>query len=113
MRIFLFVIAISLVAAINSSAQTAKSITKTPDELCKEMINNPEFVANSNGERFCWQAKVGMDQFITNYKETKKTEWLDAGVKYYDFLLSKLIVDPDGYKGWIGLYDYNTNLIMI
>ncbi|MGC1240084.1 MAG: hypothetical protein WA874_00785, partial [Chryseosolibacter sp.] len=34
-------------------------------------------------------------------------EWLDAGVRYFDFLASKMDTDPDGYKGWIGPYGYD------
>jgi hypothetical protein len=48
-----------------------------------------------------------MNQFIDNYLLTKDTEWLDAGVKYYDFLISKMDMGPDGYKGWIGPYMYD------
>ncbi|MCA1758127.1 MAG: hypothetical protein LC658_00005, partial [Bacteroidales bacterium] len=45
--------------------------------------------------------------FIDNYNLTGNQEWLDAGVKYYDFLLNKRDTDPDGYKGWIGPYIYD------
>ena len=73
------------------------------------MINNPEFVKNANGENFCWHARVGLDQFVENYELTKNTKWLDAGIKYYDFLIGKMATDPDGYKGWIGVYGYDDN----
>ncbi len=29
-------------------------------------------------------------------------------IKYYDFLVSKMETDPDGYKGWIGEYGYDS-----
>jgi hypothetical protein len=82
-------------------------ITTDPDELSYKMINNPEFIKNANGENFCWHARVGLDQFVENYKLTKDTRWLDAGVRYFDFLIGKMASDPDGYKGWIGVYGYN------
>lgn len=82
-------------------------LVHTPDELAVKMINNPEFVKNTNGENFCWHARVGLDQFVENYDLTKDTKWLDAGIKYYDFLIGKMITDPDSYKGWIGVYEYD------
>ena len=66
------------------------------------MINSLGIKQNPLGESFCWNARVNMDQFIENYQLTKDTEWLDAGIKYYDFLIGKMDTDPDGYKGWIG-----------
>lgn len=62
---------------------------------------------NAKGENFCWNARVGMDQYINNYRLTKDTDWLDAGVKYYDFLIGRMDTDPEGYKGWIGPYGYD------
>lgn len=81
----------------------------TPNELSNKMINNPDFVKNANGENFCWHARVGLDQFVDNYDLTKDTRWLDAGIKYYDFLIGRMETDPDGYKGWIGVYGYDDN----
>ena len=81
-----------------------KAIDTTPDELYRKAINNPGFEKSPDGEGFCWQAKGAMGQFISYYNLTKNTEWLDAGVKYYDFLVSKMATAPDGYKGWIGSY---------
>jgi hypothetical protein len=79
----------------------------SPNELSEKMINNPAFAENANGENFCWHARVGLDQFVENYMLTKDTKWLDAGIKYYDFLIGKMASDPDGYKGWIGVYGYD------
>ena len=81
----------------------------TPEELSEKMIHNPAFIENANGENFCWHARVGLDQFVENYEFTKDTKWLDAGIKYYDFLIGKMATDPDGYKGWIGVYGYDDN----
>jgi len=89
-----------------SSGQEIK-LDITPEQLYDRMANNPSFVENSKGEAFCWHARSGMDQFVDNYELTKNTAWLDAGVRYYDFLVSKLETGPDGYKGWIGPYMYD------
>lgn len=101
----LFLSACLFSISITLSAQPRNS--KTPSEVLNEAVNNPGFKTSPNGEGFCWQAKVMMGDFISNYESSKNTEWLDAGIKYYDFLLSKQLTDPDGYKGWIGLYDYD------
>ena len=84
-----------------------QEINITPDQLYDRMANNPSFKENFAGEAFCWHARSGMDQFVDNYELTKNTEWLDAGVRYYDFLISKMDTGPDGYKGWIGPYMYD------
>lgn len=88
-------------------AQEDIRLKTTPQALAESMINKPSFVENARGENFCWHARVGMEQFLSNYKLTKNTEWLDAGIQYFDFLLSKMDTDPDGYKGWIGPYGYD------
>ncbi|MBK8884223.1 MAG: hypothetical protein IPN67_18230 [Bacteroidales bacterium] len=104
-----FFLMTALAVILNSCVHKGADIGITPDELATEMINNPEFVANANGENFCWHARVGLDQFLENFELTKDTKWLDAGIKYYDFLISKMATDPDGYKGWIGVYGYDDN----
>ncbi|MEI6047299.1 MAG: hypothetical protein WCS03_00245 [Bacteroidota bacterium] len=92
-----------------SCVQKGIKLETTPEDLSERMINNPAFIENANGENFCWHARVGLDEFVDNYELTKDTRWLDAGIKYYDFLISKMDTDPDGYKGWIGVYGYNEN----
>jgi len=95
------------VFAFSVQAQSSIKFDTTPDALAESMINKPSFVENAKGENFCWHARVGMSQFLDNYELTKNTEWLDAGIKYFDFLVSKMDTDPDGYKGWIGTYGYD------
>ena len=104
---FLFCLGVILCSALYSYAQKEIKLSATPKELAESMINKPSFIENANGENFCWHARVGMNQFIDNYQLTKNTEWLDAGIQYYDFLVSKMDTDPDGYKGWIGSYGYD------
>lgn len=104
LKINLIVILISM---ITSCAPKRITLDIMPGELAEELINNPEFVKNANGENFCWHARVGLDRFVENYELTKDTKWLDAGIKYYDFLIEKMETDPDGYKGWIGVYGYD------
>jgi hypothetical protein len=78
-----------------------------PNELYEQMSGRPVLQGTSTGENFCWQARVGMNQYVNNYELTKDTEWLDAGIKYFDLLLKKRVSDPDGYLGWFGPYIYD------
>jgi hypothetical protein len=105
----IFYLAITVFALSTSCLHKGLKLDITPNELSKKMINNPDFVKNANGENFCWHARVGLDQFVDNYDLTKDTRWLDAGIKYYDFLIGKMETDPVGYKGWIGVYGYDDN----
>src|SRR5689334_8717575 len=91
----------------SASGQVPVKIKAVPSQTADRMINNPA-LKNKDGELFCWYAVNGMQVFVENYELTKNTEWLDAGVKYYDFVISKMESDPDGYKGWIGEYGYDS-----
>jgi len=102
----IFAFAILFWQTITAYGQEVK-LDITPDELYGRMANNPSFKENFAGEGFCWHARSGMDQFVDNYEVTKNTAWLDAGVRYYDFLIGKMEAGPDGYKGWVGPYMYD------
>jgi len=97
-----FLMAFVLCLGLPSFAQ--REPESTPEETYQKAINNPAFEKAPDGEGFCWQARGAMGQFISSYKQTKNTEWLDAGVKYYDWLVGKMAASPDGYKGWVGAY---------
>ena len=99
-------LAIILLLSANCFAQQSITLSETPNGLYEKMINS-DHVKNDKGEGFCWHAKFSMDQYMEYYKVTKNTEWLDAAVKYYDFLIAKMDTDPEGYKGWIGPYMYD------
>ena len=92
-----------------SCAEKAVKLDITAEDYYQKMVDNPDLERYSRGESFCWHARVGMKQFVNNYKITKDKSWLDYGVKYYDFLLDKMDTAPDGYKGWIGPYGYDKN----
>jgi hypothetical protein len=91
----------------HSIAQSAPVLTRTPKQVFNSIINNPNFKTSPGGEGFCWHASAEMRNFVDYYKLTKNTEWLDEGVRYFDWLVNRMLTDPDGYKGWIGLYDYD------
>ena len=96
-----FIIVI-LCLSFTSAAQSPVTPGITPQQSYEKAVNDPDFIKNARGEGFCWYAVGSMRRFLANYGETKNREWLDAGLKYCDFLIGRMDVSPDGYKGWIG-----------
>jgi len=97
----------SFLLCLQSSSHAQQGLKISPGDVAEKMIHNKAFVKNARGENFCWNARVNMDDFIDHYQLSKDREWLDAGIQYYDFLISRMDTDPDGYKGWIGPYEYD------
>lgn len=62
------------------------------------------------GEDFCWHAAYYIGNFRRAYQAYQDTAWLDQGVRYYEFVASKLLTGPDGYQGWIGPYEYDNSV---
>ena len=54
------------------------------------------------GEVFSWEAKFGIEAYIEGHYAFNDKKWLDEAVKYYDWLISKMEKEPDGYMGWLG-----------
>lgn len=107
----IYFLILSFIVCFSGSLQSqeVKTFSKTPKETFNSIMSNPNFKTSPGGEGFCWHASAEMGMFVSNYKLSKNTEWLDEGVRYYDWLISKMITDPDGYQGWIGKYDYDHN----
>ncbi|MBN1293199.1 MAG: hypothetical protein JXB48_15280 [Candidatus Latescibacteria bacterium] len=82
--------------------------TLTAKSYYDRISGNPNLEKNPKGESFCWHAASGMGTFVNMYEATGDKSWLDYGIKYYDLLVSNLDSGPDGYKGWIGPYMYDT-----
>lgn len=93
----------SLALLCASSARTASA--QTPQEYYERQFRNPGL--KLEGEDFCWQARSHIDGFLHGYLAYRDSAWLDWGVKYYQFLLGKMRTAPDGYKGWIGPYEFD------
>ncbi|MCK4965668.1 hypothetical protein KAS50_01480, partial [bacterium] len=85
-----------------SYSYASSELDITPEELYQKLLDSPAIKEYPKGGKFCWRARIGMNEFIDNYKETKDTRWLAACEKYNDFLINNMDTDPDGYKGWIG-----------
>jgi hypothetical protein len=82
-----------------------KALAETPQEYHERVFRNQGL--KLEGEDFCWQARYHLDGFLHGYLAYGDTQWLDWGVKYYEFLVAKMHTAPDGYKGWIGPYEYD------
>ena len=95
-------------AAKAAPAQDSQA-AQSAERIYNERMQDPYWKEESTGERFAWHAVYGMSGFLEGYEATGNTVFLDWGVKYYDAIVAKLAVGPDGYKGWIGPYDYSTN----
>lgn len=54
------------------------------------------------GEQFCWYVNFHADYFVKGYKVYGDPEWIAEGAKFFDWAISKMQKDPDGYLGWIG-----------
>lgn len=63
---------------------------------------NRDVMQDFNGEASAWHAAYYASDFLDAYEAYGNTAWLEEAEKFYDFLISKLTKDPDGYEGWIG-----------
>ena len=106
---FFFLPAVILCLTFISCKKKGITLDTTPYAVLEKMLKNPKIQGTYTGETFCWQARVGMDRFVNNYELTEDTGWLDAGIKYYDYLIGRMIIDPDGYNSWMGPYGYDEN----
>lgn len=66
-----------------------------------DVLRDPS-LEKEKGESFCWHAAYSAGDFLDAYAAFKNPKWLDEAAAYYDYCLSKLSKDPDGYEGWIG-----------
>jgi hypothetical protein len=95
---------ILLLAVAAAWCQTARL---SPEVYYRKSMGDPGLGKNGYGEQFCWVAHYYQPSFVQAYQAWKDPAWLDWTVKYDDFLVSKMQTGPDGYKGWIGPYEYD------
>lgn len=88
-------------ATTSADSAAAASGPLDPKSFRQGLMKNPR-VNNTDGELFCWNAQIGAHDIITGYEATGDVRWLEEASVYFDFLISKLKKDPDGYEGWIG-----------
>jgi hypothetical protein len=95
---------ILLLSAAAAWCQTARL---SPEVYFRKSMGDPGLRKNGYGEQFCWVAHYYQPAFVEAYQAWKDPAWLDWTVKYDDFLAGKMQTGPDGYKGWIGPYEYD------
>ncbi|HHW10929.1 MAG TPA: hypothetical protein GXX29_13260, partial [Firmicutes bacterium] len=106
----LFYIALLVTIILNASGTTAyayRAQSVSPESFLSSSLNNPN-LKQAPGESWAWNAAYNIEHFMYAYRAWGDTGWLDAAVKYYDYLVSQLQKGPDGYLGWIGPYIYDT-----
>jgi len=80
----------------------------SPEDFYKSVMRNGNL--QKQGEDFCWHAAYNLHGFLQGYQTWHDTAWLDQGVRYYEFLISRLLTGPDRYRGWIGPFEYDNSV---
>lgn len=88
-------------AGLPLPAQQAPS----PEGFYNSILRDPSI--RLQGEDFCWHAAYDLHGFLRAYEAWHDTTWLDQGVRYYEFLIGRMLTGPDGYHGWIGPFEYD------
>jgi hypothetical protein len=81
-----------------------------PQAFYDKVLRNGNLQKYPRGENFCWHAAYDLHRFVEGYRAFGDTAWLDAGVRYYEFLYGRLDTGPDGYRGWTGPYEYDDSV---
>lgn len=87
---------------------------ESPGELLALKLNNPMFTESQGtmtGEGVAWHASWRAADFVSFARQTGETAYLDAAVTYFDSLRGRMHTSPDGWKGWVGPYIYDTSVI--
>ena len=87
-----------------AQARKMRHIVPNARDFYRYANNFTKGFGESTGEDFCWRAAANLEAFYKAYYVWKSRTWLDYAVKYYDEVLEKSVVGPDGYRGWIGPY---------
>jgi hypothetical protein len=104
----LLAVAVLLSSTLSAPAQRSRNASD-PQTIYNNAINEKAWKWGYTGEDFAWQTNAsGLHSLVQGYERTKDTAYLDYAVKYFDALLAKMETGPDGYKGFIGPYEYNT-----
>ncbi len=102
----------ALLVALIALQMTSLHAQETPDpaaHFARVMANrNLAVEGQVTGEGFCWHAAYAADSFVDGYQTHGDGAWLDGAARYFDWLVSLMAVGPDGYRGFIGPYIYDT-----
>jgi len=100
------ILASLLVICTTVSAQVKRMRHTVPNarDFYRYANNFTKGFGQSTGEDFCWRAAANLEAFYKASYVWKTRTWMDYAVKYYDEVVDKAVVGPDGYRGWIGPY---------
>ncbi|MCM8803159.1 MAG: hypothetical protein NC827_07625 [Candidatus Omnitrophica bacterium] len=73
----------------------------SPEDIRKSLLANSN-VQRLKGEDFTWHAAYNAGVFYKGYMVYRDEQWIESAIKYFDFLISKMDREPDGYRGWVG-----------
>jgi hypothetical protein len=90
-----------LIAGPATHGAYGQGLAVSAQQFYNSAIGNPNLNQEA-GEGWAWHAAFSMDHFARAYQAVGDTSWLDYGVQYYEFVIDKMRVAPDGYQGWIG-----------
>lgn len=98
-----FLVLVMVLSVFAGLSKVVAAGNPDPEAFYNNMMMNGNLRTSGTGEQFCWHACAsGVEAYLEAYLAYQDPRWLVAAVKYYDFFLSKLQKDPDGYEGWIG-----------
>jgi len=97
------VMSLLLLTAVCSAAGAQQAVQEPdPAAYYRRVMANGRLRTTGTGEQFCWCAAYSANDFLDAYEAFKNPKWLEMAETYYDWYLTKLQKDPDGYEGWIG-----------
>ena len=95
------VVGITLLAIVLPLRAETPVTEPDPQAYLKGAMNS-RVLGSGTGEQFCWYAAYSAGDFLDAYEAFRNPKWLEAAETFYDFCISRLQKDPDGYEGWIG-----------
>jgi hypothetical protein len=97
----------ALLVILAAGAAWSQSARPAPEDYYRQLMRDTGLSRNGYGEQFCWVAHYYQPTFLRAFQAWKDVAWLDWAVCYDDFLAAKMQTGPDGYRGWIGPYEYD------
>ena len=98
------------VAVLFSYGATCLAQPVSAAEYGKSLRSKPLFKQAHTGEGWCWKVSYSLGQLVQGYEVWKDASWLDEAVETFDLVVAKMDTGPDGYKGWVGPYGYDTKV---
>jgi len=102
--------ALVMAMALSGAAAFGADASGDGGAMLKKALNYSPMKWEYTGEQFAWNTNPDLHSFLRKYEQTGDDAYLDAGVKYYDAVLAKMMVGPDGYKGFVGPFIYKPAL---